>query len=324
MERIVDEVSVIVKAGNGGKGCNSRLHLSEKKFLRTGGEGGKGGSVSMRADTNVKSLKHFLYQRRFEAESGGPGGSNHKRGRKGKNLTLCVPPGTSIFRKERRLLIRDLVNAGEEVVVVEGGRGGAGNEGRKEAEPGEVGETVEILLTWKIPAEVFLVGLPSVGKSKLLNRLTHAHSKEGSYPFTTKQPELGVYETPDFSQIRLCELPALYRESPHGRGVGVEHLKHLARARIILLMLDPLNSFCSSLAEGYGVLLEVLGGYERSLLEISRVLVVNKMDLPEARETVEKSGFRPSEPLFLISAQSGEGVEALMHYITQKVGETRV
>jgi len=324
MTRIVDEVSITIKAGNGGRGCASRIRISEKKFLKTGGEGGRGGNVLMRSDANEATLKKFFYQRHFGAEPGGAGGSNHRKGKRGRDLTILVPPGTSIFLKEKQFLIRDLIEPGEEVVVVQGGRGGAGNEGGKEAQPGDSGETAEILLSWKIPAEVFLVGLPSSGKSKLLNRLTHARAKEGAYPFTTKQPELGVYETPDFTQIRICELPGLYRESAEGHGAGVDFLKHLARAKIVVLLLDPLSSFASSLGEGHDILIEILGRYEKSFLEIPRVIAVNKMDLSEARSKIEKEPFRPSAPLFLISAETGEGVEALMHYIAHKLKEIHV
>ncbi len=317
MAKIIDEVTIFVKAGDGGKGCESRTHISEKKFISTGGEGGRGGNVRMRADSNVTTLKSFLYQRHFAAQSGTPGGSNRKKGRKGEDLTISVPPGTAIWLKEKRFLIRDLLRDGEEVVLMEGGRGGVGNEGGKQAQPGEPGQSAELILSWKIPADVFFVGLPSSGKSKLLNRFTHANAKEGTYPFTTQQPELGVYETPDFEQIRLCELPGLYRESPEGHGVGIDFLKHLERARILLIMLDPLNEFSSSLGEGYEILSLVLERYQPAFLKIPQAVVVNKMDLAEARKRVEKEKFRASSPLFLISAETGEGVEALMQYVTQ-------
>ena len=324
MQRIIDEVTIKVKAGDGGKGCDSRIRLSDHRFIPNGGEGGKGGGILMRADSNVTTLRQFIYQRHFVAGLGGAGGNNHKKGRKGDDLTISVPPGTSIYRKDKPLLIRDLVQSGDQVVLVEGGKGGIGSEGGRIAEPGERGEALEIILSWKIPAEVFLVGLPSAGKSKLLNRLTRAHAKEEAYPFSTQHPELGVYETPDFTQVHLCELPGLYRESVHGRGAGVDFLKHLTRARIILFMLDPLNTFAPTLEEGYEVLLEVLASSDKSFLEIPRAVAVNKMDLPEARQKVEKEKFQPPAPLFLISAETGEGVEALMRYVVQKIGEVRV
>ena len=324
MNRRVDEVLITVKAGDGGKGCESHIRLSDHRMIPTGGEGGRGGNVRMRADSNVATLRNFIYQRHFAAESGGPGGSNRKKGKKGSDLTISVPPGTSILRKEKRLLIRDLVQSGDEVILVEGGRGGAGNDGGKSAEPGEPGQALEIILSWKIPAEVFLVGLPSAGKSKLLNRLTRSHAKEDTYPFTTKHPELGVYEAPDFARVHLCELPGLYRESSNGRGAGVDFLKHLSRAKIILFILDPLNAFADSLEQGYEILLGVLGAYEKSYLEIPRAVVVNKMDLAEARSKLESARFLPEPPLFLISAETGEGVEALMRYVIQKAGEVHV
>jgi GTP-binding protein len=321
MKRIGDEVNIRVSAGNGGKGCDSHIRLSEKKFLPTGGEGGRGGNVIVRADANVSSLKDFHYHRHFEAESGTPGGSNHKKGKRGKDLVIAVPCGTLILEREKHFLIRDLVRNGDEVVLLQGGRGGSGNAGGKEAQPGEPGESLEITLSLMIPSEVFLVGLPNAGKSKLLNRLTHAHSKVETYPFSTKLPELGIYESPHFKQIRICELPAVYRESPEGRGAGVDFLKHLHRAKLILFVLDPVNQFASSLDEGCGILREVLERYEKSFLEIPQAVVVNKMDLPEARTRLEKEKFRPAAPLFLISAETGEGIEPLMRFVAQKIEE---
>lgn len=324
MARIIDEVTVTVKAGNGGKGCESNIRLSNYKFLPTGGEGGRGGSVIMRADSNVSTLRQFIFNKRFFAEAGEPGGSSRKKGRKGNDLTISVPPGTAVFRKDKRLLVRDLVGAGDEVLLAEGGKGGMGNEGGKDAQPGETKDPIELILTWKIPAEVFIVGLPNAGKSKLLNRLARTHAKEESYPFTTKNPELGVYPTSDFLQVHLCELPALYKESVHGRGVGIDFLKHLSRAKLLFLILDPLNAFATTLAEGHQILLEVLEAYDKSFLEIPRVVIVNKMDLPEVRKKIEEENFHPVEPIFLISAQTGEGIEALMRYAVQKVKEVHV
>lgn len=324
MARIIDEVTITVKAGNGGKGCESNIRLSNYKFLPTGGEGGRGGSVIMRADSNVSTLRPFQFNKRFFAQAGEAGGSSRKKGRKGNDLMISVPPGTAVFHKDKRFLVRDLIHAGDEVLLAEGGRGGMGNEGGKEAQPGEIREPFELLLSWKIPAEVFILGLPSAGKSKLLNRLARTHAKEESYPFTTKNPEIGVYETSDFLQVHLCELPALYKESIHGRGAGMDFLKHLSRAKMLLILLEPNNAFAPTLAGGYQTLLGVLEAYDKSYLEIPRVIVVNKMDLPEARKKIEEENFHPSEPLFLISAQTGEGTGALMRYVVQKVKEVHV
>lgn len=321
MQRLTDEVTITVKAGDGGKGCESRQYISWKKFLPTGGEGGRGGNVTLRADTNMTSLADFLYRRHFEAEAGGPGGNNHKRGGKGKDLLIRVPCGTAIFARERHFLIRDLVETGDEVVLLQGGKGGTGNEGKKEARSGERGESLEIILSLKIPADVFLVGLPNSGKSRLLNQLAHTHAKEETYPFTTQRPEIGIYETPDFERACLCELPGVYRQSFEGRGAGIEFLKHLERARLLILMLDPLSTFASSLKEGYEILLEILSRYNASYLEIPRLVVVNKMDLKEARERVEKEKFLPGCPVFLVSAKTGEGIEPLMRLVVQSLKE---
>lgn len=330
MARLIDEVNVKVKAGDGGKGCEARAYVSVKKYVPTGGEGGKGGSLILRADSNVTTLRTFLYRRHYEAESGGPGGSNHKKGRRGRDLTISVPCGTMILETARQFLLRDLVSHGDQVVLLEGGRGGLGNEGKKKATSGEKGASLQVTLRLKLPAEVFLVGLPNSGKSKLLNRLTGAHAKEEAYPFSTKFPELGVHETGDYEKIHLCELPGLYRDSAAGHGVGFDFLKHLGRARFVVLMVDPLSRFVSSLREGYETLREVMaryhenhppGAHERSILEIPQVVVISKMDFPEVRRRVESEKFMPEAPLFLISAESGEGIEPLMRYIAHEVRE---
>lgn len=322
MNRIVDEVTIFVKGGDGGKGCDSHIRRSDRKLLPTGGDGGSGGNVIMRADRNITSLKPFLYQKHFVAESGAPGGSNRKKGKKGNDLLVRVPCGTMVYRKEKHFLIRDLVHPGEEVILVAGGRGGTGNAGGKQAQLGAEGESAEITLSLKIPAEVFIVGLPNSGKSKFLNRISHSHSKEEPYPFSTREPVLGTYETENFDQIRICELPGLYRDSIYGRGAGVDFLKHLERAELLLLMVDPVSGFASSLEEACGLLLDLLNRYQTSFLEIPRVVVVNKMDLMEARERVEREKFRFPDPIFLISAQTGEGIEPLMTYVVQKVRRT--
>lgn len=317
MERIIDHVVITVKAGDGGKGCDSRLRLSVKKSIPTGGDGGAGGNVIVRADPNVTHLKEFVFHRRFAAEAGEIGGSNHKTGKRGKDLILSVPCGTVISRKEKNFLIRDLVHPGDEVLLLEGGRGGAANDEKKPAQPGTPGPTLEIVLTWKIPADVFLVGLPNAGKSTFLNRITRAHAKAETYPFSTRTPELGTLEGDDYRQILLCELPAVYRESLEGKGLGADFLKHLERGRLILLVLDPLSPFSDSLAAGYQVLRETLGRYQASLLEIPHAVVVNKMDLPEARERVEAEKFQPGVPFFLISAATGEGVDPLIRHLKE-------
>jgi GTP-binding protein len=219
-------------------------------------------------------------------------------------------------------LIRDLHKAGDEVVVLKGGRPGIGNHGRKEATPGEKGSSLELELTSQIQADIFLIGLPNSGKSTLMSRLTHSQASESTYPFATRSPELGVYSISDYEHLTLCELPSLYRASHEGRGRGTDFLKHLEGAKFILFMLDPFSKFAQTLNEGWEVLRSELKAYRESYLDIPCAVIVNKMDLAGAKEKVTGEDFpsRLQVPCFLISAKTGGGMDELTSFLKEKAG----
>ena len=306
---------LFVRAGDGGNGCESYYHRRDKKIVMHGGDGGKGGSVIFRADSNAPPLSSLRYKQHLIAESGGHGGSNRKRGKNGGDLIVLVPRGTRIYDRQRNLLIRDLLKDGEEVVVCAGGHGGNGNQGGKEVTAGSKGGRMEIELDIQIVADIFLVGLPNAGKSRLLNALTRAHAKEEDYPFTTTEPQMGVYVLSDYEQLTLCELPSLYRASHEGRGMGTAFLKHLERARRILYVIDPVSNFSGSLKEGLETLRQEVGLFQETFLKLPHAIVVNKMDLEEARKKAKREEFSPGVPLFYVSARTGEGLEALKNYL---------
>lgn len=316
---LIDRVHLIVQAGNGGNGCESHFRRTDKKMVPNGGDGGDGGRVIFRADSNAPSLGSLRFKQHLVAESGGHGGSNRKRGKKGKELIVLVPCGTRLYDRTKNLAIRDLVNDGDEVVVLEGGRGGAGNDGGKNVTRGEKGLQLDLELSFRIVADVFLVGLPNSGKSRLLNALTRAHVKEGSYPFATRSPEIGVHRISDYEQLTLCELPSLYRSSHEGRGLGTDFLRHLERAKYVLLVLDPVSDFAESLSEGYDILKKEIETYRAEFLALPHAAVVNKMDLAEARERVKGQNFNPGVPCFYISALTGEGADLLTDFLKEKI-----
>lgn len=308
----IDEVTVQVRAGSGGKGCESYFRRTDRKMVPNGGDGGKGGDVIVRADRNVTSLYPFILNKHYQAESGHQGSSNQKKGRDGKNLILRVPCGTTVFNKPENLLIRDLVSDEEEVVVLKGGRGGTGNAhyGR-EATEGERGGNLDITLSVRLSADIVFVGAPNSGKSSLLRYLTHSKVKAESYPFSTQAPHLGIYETTDFKTMTLCELPALIPGSSKGKGLGNHFLKHLERARLVFLMLEPLKDGFDPEMD-YNNLREEIAAFNTEYANIPHVVVIAKEDDPMVEEFFRNHKAEFPVPCFFISTQSGKGVDALM------------
>lgn len=315
----IDRIHLLVQAGHGGHGCESYFRRTDKKVVPHGGDGGKGGRVVFRADVNAPGLGSFRYRQHLIAEAGGHGGSSRKRGKNGEDLIVTVPPGTRIYDRTRNFLIRRLIHNGEEVIVVEGGKGGLGNDGGKTATKGERGKSLDLELDIRIAADVFLAGLPNSGKTKLLNRLAQTHFKEEDYPFATRTPEVAVWNLPDEKgsdpKLILCELPSLYRASHEGRGRGADFLKHLEDGKCILFILDPVSKFSDSLKDGLEILKNEIEIHEKNFLNIPYAIVVNKMDLPEAKEKIKQENFKPKAPVFFVSALSGAGIEELSAYL---------
>ncbi len=278
----------------------------------------------LRADAQTGDLFALKSKRVFEAEAGGAGSRSNQYGRKGSDFIVKVPCGTTIYNKKDHLLIRDLVHAGEEVIAVKGGKGGYGNHAGFPTIKGGDSQELELLLSLKIIADIFLVGLPNSGKTTLLKRLTGAGVLETEYPFATKAPQMGTYRS-HFNQFRLCELPAIYKASEEGRGLGTHFLKHLERARLIFLILDPKSEFSSDLKSGYNILLDTMTRFNPVFESIPRFVVVNKSDLL-AKSAQKAKVFPAVEKVYFISAKSGVGVDRLMKDAERHLGvlhETR-
>jgi GTP-binding protein len=283
----VDESGLHVKAGNGGAGQVSyRREAHVPKGGPDGGDGGKGGDVWLVADRNIASLVGFKDHPHREAESGVHGGSKKAHGRRGKDLLVPVPEGT-IVRDQDGRIIADLVHEGDRFLAAEGGRGGRGNasflSNRRRApsfaEQGEVGEEHWLRLELKLMADVAIIGVPNAGKSTFIAAVSAAKPKIADYPFTTLVPNLGVVRMEDEFEMVLADIPGLIEGAAEGKGLGHQFLRHVERARVLLVLiaLDPVETRTPD--EQLEVLLHELGEYQPDVLERPRLIVGSKADI---------------------------------------------
>ncbi|MCX7619455.1 MAG: GTPase ObgE [Acidimicrobiales bacterium] len=317
MSGFVDECNLNVRGGDGGAGCISfRREAHVPRGGPDGGDGGKGGDVWLVADRNVASLLAFKDHPHRRAENGRHGQGQRKHGAAGADLEVHVPEGTAVYDFEGTLLA-DLVRHGDRWLAAAGGRGGKGNarflSNRRRApafaEQGELGEQRWLHLELKLMADVALVGFPNVGKSTLISRISAAKPKIADYPFTTLEPNLGVVRLDDGFEMIVADIPGLIEGASEGKGLGHQFLRHIERARVLLLLLD--------LADGTGalpprdqesILLSELANYQPALLERRRLVVGSRADL--ASEYRGGSGL--SYPELRISAVTGEGIPVLL------------
>jgi GTPase len=329
----IDEVEIYVRGGDGGTGCAS-FHREKYRPLGgpDGGDGGRGGSVILRASESVNTLIEYTRRRHYRAEKGGNGSSNNCQGAIGGDLVLQVPVGTQA-RDERGTLLGDLSSPGREAVVARGGRGGRGNAAfataaRRSpdfAERGEAGEDLLIRLELKLLADVGVVGLPNVGKSTLISRISAARPRIADYPFTTLEPVLGVVRVDEEKSFVISDLPGLIEGAHEGKGLGMRFLRHVERTVVLLHMLDVSAAAETGPSEALEVVLREMGSYSPLLLERPQLVAANKLDaadperLEDARDAAEGRGW----DFFPISAVSGEGVTALVWRLAETIEEAR-
>ncbi len=317
-----DNITITIKSGRGGNGSEAVVKRTKIKMVPDGGDGGKGGDVVFIADTNVADLEEFMFNKVFQAEPGGAGGSNQRTGANGKDLVLRVPCGTTIMNTETGLLIRRLSNHGDFVIAARGGDGGFGNMHKRSGRPGREGEAFTVNLDFILPLDVCIVGFPNTGKSRLLSMITNSKVKVADHPFSTQRPSLGTYVSVDFDTIVFCEIPSLIAGSCHGKGLGNKFLKHAANAKIMLYLLDPTSRFSHGVDEEYKCLREELAAYDPALNEKTVMIVINKIDaynkdlLKDMRER-----FGNLYPTFLVSLETKEGLPELMSGIKQVIRE---
>ncbi len=317
----IDETRIWVKAGDGGKGCKSFYRNRYIRYPRPdGGCGGKGGDVVLVSDPSINNLREFHFRQHFKAQSGQHGSSNRKKGSDGQDLLIKVPVGTIVKDNKTGKVLRDLSYPGMRLVVAKGGRGGIGNAFTKDHSvvPPELGEERELLLELKYLADIGIIGLPSSGKSTLLNALTGGNAKTGVYHFTTKNPVLGMLSD---LELVVADLPGIIKGAHEGKGLGDRFLKHIERAKILLHVVDVSGVEGREPWEDYMVVIEELRKYNPELLKKPEIIVLNKKDLLANEENVRRFKEYVNKDFVLASAKTGEGLDELITVIKEVISE---
>ncbi|WP_141433636.1 GTPase ObgE [Bacillus sp. 03113] len=329
----VDQVKVYVKGGDGGNGM---VAFRREKYVPNGGpaggDGGKGANVVFEVNEGLRTLIDFRYQRHFKAPRGEHGMSKNQHGKNAKDMVVNVPPGTVVTDAITNEVIADLTEHGQKAVIAKGGRGGRGNTrfatpanpAPELSEHGEPGQEREIVLELKVLADVGLVGFPSVGKSTLLSVVSAAKPKIAEYHFTTIAPNLGMVETEDGRSFAMADLPGLIEGAHAGVGLGHQFLRHIERTRVIVHVIDMAAIEGRDPYTDYVTINQELKEYNLRLTERPQIIVANKMDMPDAKENLErfKEQLQEDYPIFPISALTRQGLRDLLFAIADKIEQT--
>ncbi len=326
----VDRAEIEIEAGKGGDGCVAFRREKHIPFGGpSGGDGGNGGSVVVKAQEGVNSLVAFAHRKHWRAEHGRMGGGSDCHGRRGEDLMIYVPPGTMIIDSQSGLTIRDLVADGDETVVARGGRGGKGNphfksstnQAPRESTPGSPGELRRVIFELKVIADVGLVGKPNAGKSTLLSRLSRARPEIADYPFTTKFPNLGQVVVDIDHTFVMADIPGLIEGAADGVGLGHDFLRHIMRAGILVHLVEPLPMDGSDPLENYGIIRKELAQYSDELSARPEIVVVSKSEIPESQEVYEQLVSEVEGEVLLISAVTGDGLNRLIRRIAVELAK---
>ena len=335
--KFVDEAAIEIHAGKGGDGC---LSFRREKYIEyggpDGGDGGAGGSVFFEADANINTLIDFRYDRIFRARNGEPGRGRQCSGKSSEDVVLRVPVGTTVIDTDTDEVLADLTKNGERVMLAQGGRGGLGNTHFKSSTnraprrttKGTPGESRNLRLELKVLADVGLLGLPNAGKSTLIRSVSAAKPKVADYPFTTLVPNLGVVKVDKYRSFVMADIPGLIEGAAEGAGLGIRFLKHLARTRLLLHVVDVAPPDQSDPVDNVEAIADELDKFSPALAEQERWLVLNKLDLVAddernalCEDIVERLDWRG--PVFRISAVTGEGCQELVFALMNAIEERR-
>ena len=340
----VDEVDIHVAAGHGGRGA---MAFRREKFVPrggpSGGDGGPGGSVFLVADANLNTLLNYRFQKSFTAGRGGHGEGSNRTGKNGQDIELQVPTGTSVYERtgdNPYVLAVDLIEDGQRVLIAKGGLGGHGNasfatatnRAPRKTQPGLPGEEKDLRLHLKLLADVGLVGFPNAGKSTMISRISAARPKIADYPFTTLVPNLGVVGLSGDRTFVVADVPGLIEGAHTGHGLGHRFLSHLERTKVLVHLVDVSSATGRDPVQDYDIItreLELFPGRDTSgerLAEKPVVAAANKVDAlddPGRLTSLQAHLRKKGVPLFAVSAATGEGIDALLEAVWDKIAAGR-
>lgn len=314
----IDEVMVELLAGNGGDGC---MAFRREKYIEMGGpyggNGGKGADIIFEVDEGLNTLLDLRYKKMIKGAKGENGQGKGMHGKNAENIIIKVPAGTVVTDLETGFVIADLTQKGEKAVIAKGGRGGRGNiafatrsnPAPSFAENGEPGEHRKVKVELKLLADVGLVGLPSVGKSTFISKISAARPKIAEYHFTTLKPNLGVVKTKDGRSFVVADLPGLIEGASLGEGLGDRFLKHIERTRVIAHIVDMGSIEGRNPIEDYRIINQELSNFSDKMLEKPQIVIANKMDVPGAEENLKRFQEEIKVPIYPISALFNQGID---------------
>ncbi|MBZ5726107.1 MAG: GTPase ObgE [Acidobacteriia bacterium] len=327
----IDEVRILVKAGDGGNGC---LAFRREKYVPrggpSGGDGGRGGDVVLVAGEHENTLLKFRFNPEHKAERGRHGEGSNRTGAEGHSLEVGVPVGTIVHDEATGEQICDFTASGQRFTVARGGKGGKGNarfvtsthQAPTEHEPGRPGEEKRLRLELKLLADVGLVGFPNAGKSTLIARISAARPKIADYPFTTLEPMLGVVQFADFRSFVVADIPGLIEGAHLGHGLGIQFLRHIERTRLLAHLVDVSEASNRDPAQDFETVMQELASFSEDLVKKPMIVVATKMDAaqdPERPAALRRIAAGRGLPYFEISAVTGQGIDVLKHAMAESV-----
>jgi len=332
--KFIDEAIITVRSGDGGNGC---LSFRREKYVPLGGpdggDGGKGGDVTLVSSQDRRTLYPFRFKHEFTAPRGGGGEGRQRTGKNGNDIVIEVPPGTIVRDAETGDIIKDFCLPGESFIIARGGRGGKGNTHFKSsthrtprfAQPGEAGEVKQLKLELKLLADVGIIGFPNAGKSTLISVISAARPKIADYPFTTLVPNLGVVKAGDREPFVVADIPGLIAGAHTGAGLGIHFLRHIERTRMLVHLIDASAIDPEKPLEAYDAINTELSSYSPDLARKPQIIALNKLDLPgtEERARAFKAALKKRTRLYLISAATVKGVDQLLAQISNRLDELK-